>query len=89
LETLSDELRILCAIRVMKMRPIAGFIMLWLKTRLHAGSGQPWDGSPSAVAQFAAAAPRRRFMTMAIATGGRNVLQACRNVGVQVCLSAE
>ena len=86
---LSDELRALRVIRMMKMWPIAGFIMLRLKARLHAGSGQPWDRSPSAVAQFAAAAPGGCLVAMAVATSSRNVLQASRNVGVQVCLSAE
>jgi hypothetical protein len=87
--TLTDQLCVLSAIRVMKMRSIAGFIVLRLKPRFHTGTGQPLNGSPSAVAHLAATAPRRSLVTAAVAARSRDVLQPGRNVGVQVCLSPE
>jgi hypothetical protein len=71
---LLHELRMLCAARMTKMRADAGFIGRWLEAWLHAGSGEPLDGVFFRVTHFGTAAPGRRFMAPAIATGSRDAL---------------
>jgi hypothetical protein len=61
-------------------RTCAGLIKWRPEPRFYARSGEPSGGASGSVAHLRAAATRVGFVTMTIATGGRDALEASGNI---------